>query len=97
MSAYLIVGLDVHDEETMRKYRELAPPSIAAYGGRYLVRGGAMDVLEGNWTPRRTVVLEFPDMASLKRWYDSPDYEPIRALRFRAASADVIAVEGMAP
>ena len=97
MSAYLIVGLAVHDEGTMRKYRELVGPSIAAYGGRYLVRGGAMEVLEGNWSPRRTVVLEFPDMASLKRWYDSPGYEPIRALRFRAASADVIAVEGMPP
>lgn len=96
MSAYLIVGLDVHDEETMQKYRELVSPNIAAYGGRYLVRGGALEVLEGNWAPRRTVVLEFPDMASLKRWYDSPDYEPIRALRFRAASADAIAVEGIA-
>lgn len=97
MSAYLIVGLDVHDEETMEEYRELVSPNIAAYGGRYLVRGGAMEVLEGNWAPRRTVVLEFPDMAALKRWYDSPDYAPIRALRFRSASADAIAVEGIGP
>lgn len=96
MSAYLIVGLDIHDHETFETYRELVAPNITAFGGRYVVRGGVTEVLEGNWSPKRSVVLEFPDMASLRRWYDSPEYEPIKALRLRSASADMIAVEGVA-
>lgn len=60
MPAYVVVDIAIHDPETYARYREIAPPSIAAYGGRYLARGGATAVLEGTWSPARLVILEFP-------------------------------------
>jgi uncharacterized protein (DUF1330 family) len=95
MSAYLIVDLDVKDPQAFERYRREVPAVIEKYGGRYLVRGGACDTLEGEWTPKRVVVLEFPTMAALKRWYHSEDYRPLLQQRLAGASADVIAVDGI--
>jgi uncharacterized protein (DUF1330 family) len=71
------------------------PPIIAAFGGRYLARGGAAESLEGAIAAHRVVVLEFPDMARLKAFFASPDYQPLIAVRQRASRSSLIAVEGV--
>jgi len=95
MAAYVIVDLDVKNAAALENYRAKVPDTIAKYGGRFLVRGGAHEVIEGNWRPKRVVVLEFPSMDALKRWYNSPDYKPLIAERKAAAATDLIAVEGL--
>ena len=92
---YVIVNLDVHDPEMFEKYREAVPPTIAQYEGKYLVRGGAMEVLEGNAPLPRTVVLEFPSVDKARTWYNSPEYQAIIGLRHGASTANGIIVEGM--
>ena len=94
MSAYLIADVDVKNPEGFEAYRARVPAVIAAYGGRYLVRGGACEVLEGNGGTGRRVVVEFPSMAQLKTFWDSPEYRPLRALRERHAVANIVGVEG---
>lgn len=95
MAAYLIADLEVTHPEGFEEYRAQVPPVIAAYGGRYLVRGGACEVLEGGGKPRRRVVLEFPTMTQLKTFWESPEYRPLRALRERNADSHIVAVEGV--
>jgi uncharacterized protein (DUF1330 family) len=97
MAAYLIADLEVLDAAGFEEYRALVPAVIAAYGGKYLVRGGACEVLEGGGSPRRRVVLVFDSMQRLKAFWDSPEYLPLRALRERHARAHIVAVEGIAP
>ena len=80
---------------TYETYRQQVPATIAAFGGRYLVRGGALTVLEGTWSPKRCVILEFPSMAQLKAWYDSPAYVPLRAIRERSTKSNLVMVEGL--
>ncbi|MDE2360002.1 MAG: DUF1330 domain-containing protein [Betaproteobacteria bacterium] len=94
MAAYLIAQIEVIDQATYDEYRKGVPATIAAHGGRFLVRGGAVEVLEGDFVPRRVVVLEFPDAGALKSWYRSPEYRPLLALRKRAARGSVYMVEG---
>lgn len=72
MPAYLVADIEVIDRDLYDEYRKGVPPTVAAHGGRFLVRGGATQTLEGDWSPKRAVVIEFPDAAALKRWYDSP-------------------------
>ena len=95
MSAYVLVDMDVHDPDAYEAYKRLAGPSIAAHGGRYLARGGATEVLEGSWRPARVVVLEFPDVATARAWYDSPAYREARAARASAATGSFVLVEGL--
>lgn len=94
MSAYVIANVEVTDPAAYEEYKKGVPATIAAYGGRYLTRGGAAETLEGDWSPRRVVILEFPDMARLKAWHASPEYRPLRAIRERAAKSVLVAVEG---
>jgi Uncharacterized conserved protein len=96
MPAYVVVDVTVKDSATYDEYRRLAPPSIAFYGGRYLARGGATTVLEGKWAPTRLVILEFPTFERAKSWWSSPEYAEAKALRQRAASADMVLIEGAA-
>ncbi|MGO8915348.1 MAG: DUF1330 domain-containing protein, partial [Stellaceae bacterium] len=86
--------IEVTDAETYDAYRRQVPATVAKYGGRFAARGGALEVLEGGSTPKRVVVLEFPTMDALKRWYHSEDYKPLIALRQKASRGSVIAVEG---
>lgn len=95
MAAYVIVDLDVRDFAALEGYRRAVPATLAKYGGRFLVRGGDSDVLEGSWSPKRVVVLEFPSMDALKRWYHSEEYKPLIKLRQAHSSGDIIAVEGV--
>jgi len=95
MAAYVIFDIKVTDPERFAQYRELAPSAIAAYDGKYLVRGGATEILEGSWVPNRVVVLEFPTVERAKQWLDSPEYREARALRHLATTTDAIAVQGV--
>jgi len=97
MPAYLIGSITVKDPAEYEEYRARVPAVIAAHGGRYVVRGGQMEVLEGDWQVARTVVLEFPDMQRLKAFYESADYAPLLAIRKRCADSKLIAVEGYVP
>jgi uncharacterized protein (DUF1330 family) len=94
MPAYLIADTHITDQLTYGKYKQQVAPLIAKFGGRFLVRGGAHEVLEGSWQPSRLVLVEFPDMATLKSWYSSPEYAPLLALRQPAATDHLVAVEG---
>ena len=94
MPGYVIADVEVTDPAAYEEYRKLVPATVAKYGGRYLVRGGAHEVREGDWRPKRVVVLEFPSLADARRWYDSEEYRPARAIRHRAARSSVLIVEG---
>ena len=93
--AYVVVDMEITDPERYAPYREAAAPAVAAAGGRYLARGGATEVLEGDREPHRMVILEFPDMDAARSWYDSPAYREARRLRADAATGSFIAVEGV--
>jgi len=93
--AYVIVDMDVRDPDQYAQYVALATPATAAAGGRYLVRGGTAVVLEGDRNPKRTAILEFPDLESAQAWYDSPEYTAARELRKDVATGSLIAVEGV--
>ena len=95
MTGYGIADIEVLDPTGYEAYRQQVPATIAAYGGRYLARGGATEVLEGDWSPRRCVILEFPSMAQLKAWWDSPEYQPLRAIRERTTRSKLVATEGL--
>ena len=95
MSAYVIAEVEVTDPGTFEEYRKRVPPTIEAFGGRYVVRGGAIDGLEGDWRPKRMVVIEFEDVERAKAWHDSELYAPARALREASADTRMIVVEGV--
>jgi uncharacterized protein (DUF1330 family) len=94
MSAYVVVQISIHDPVTYEQYMQIAPPSIAAYSGRYIVRGGASEVLEGSWQPRRLVILEFPSLEQARAWWDSPEYAPAKLLRQRCADTEMLVIQG---
>lgn len=95
MSAYIIVNIDVTDPEPYERYKSMAHAAVTAYGGRYIVRGGPAERLEGSWEPKRVVVLEFPDAARAKAWWSSEEYRPAKALREASARSDMILVSGI--
>ena len=95
MPAYVLVEIDIHDSGVYERYKQLAPPSISKYGGRYIVRGGAAETLEGGWQPKRVVVLEFADVARARAWWSSPEYAEAKALRQSCSQTDMIVVEGV--
>jgi uncharacterized protein (DUF1330 family) len=94
MAAYIIVQVEVHDPETFKKYADAVPATIKQYGGRYCVRGGKVESKEGDWNPKRMVVLEFPDMATAHKWYDSSEYQAIIGDRLKASDGKMVFVEG---
>jgi uncharacterized protein (DUF1330 family) len=95
MPAYLIVDADVIDPEQYEQYKAASPGAIAAGGGRFLVRGGELAVLEGDWSPTRVVVVEFENIEAAKAFYESPEYQAAIKLREGAARFNMIAVEGI--
>lgn len=95
MPAYLISDVAAKDPEAFRIYRERAAASIARHGGRYLVRGGPVEPLEGDWAPRTIIIVEFPDLERARAWYRSPDYATALALRDEALSRNLILVDGI--
>ena len=95
MPAYVIVETDITDPERYAQYKAASPGAVAAGGGRFVVRGGELAVLEGDWRPSRLVVLEFEDLAAAKRWYESEVYQEARKLREGAAHIRMVAVQGV--
>jgi len=95
MAAYVLVDIDVHDPGRYEGYKALAAPTVALYGGRYLVRGGQVEVLEGEWPTARFVILEFPDVGRAKAWLESDEYRDARSIRHATATSRMIVVEGV--
>jgi uncharacterized protein (DUF1330 family) len=96
MPAYIVVETDIHDAAQYELYKQAAPAAVAAGRGRFIARGGELVVLEGDWQPKRLVLLEFPDLEAAKRFYDSPEYREAKRLREGAAGFNMVAVEGVA-
>lgn len=94
MAGYVIAEVEVTDPATYEDYRKQVPATVAQYGGKFLVRGGATETKEGGWQPKRLVILEFPSMEQARKWYHSPEYAPALALRLKAARSRVLLVEG---
>ena len=95
MPVFLISEIEIHDPVGYEEYRKLVPPSLAKYGGKFIVRGGNTEVLEGSWSPQRLVVCEFESMQKAREWYHSPEYAPAMKVRQRTSKADIILVEGL--
>jgi uncharacterized protein (DUF1330 family) len=94
MSAYLIVDNEITDRSSYDEYRRQVVPLISRFGGRFLVRGGLISHLEGDWKPQRLVIIEFPSMDALQAWYHSAEYAPMRALRQSASTGSVVVADG---
>jgi uncharacterized protein (DUF1330 family) len=97
MTTYIIAEIEVTDAATYDRYKARTPGVIERYGGRFIVRGGRAETLEGDGRPGRLVVVEFPDMAAARRFYDSPEYQEIIGLRHQASRGRMILVEGHPP
>lgn len=95
MAAYVIIDIEVIEPEGYEEYKKLAPPTIAMYGGKYIVRGGRTEVLEGDWSPKRMVVLEFNNAEQAKTWLNSPEYSEARSMRHKYAETNMIILEGI--
>ncbi len=94
MAAYFLVDVAVNDPQLYAEYRKLVMPTLEKYGGRFLVRGGTVETIEGSWSPERFVILEFENTEQFQRWYYSPEYTEARAIRFKASNASAILVQG---
>jgi len=95
MSAYMIANVDIKDSEKIKEYLKLTPSLVRKFGGKFLVRGGDFWVAEGNWKPKRLVILEFDSFARAKEFWYSEEYAPVKALRQEAAESEVVFVEGL--
>lgn len=95
MPAYVIADIEVHDPAAYEAYRQRVPATVAAHGGRYVARGGATRSLEGTWSPRRLVILEFPSLERFQAWWDSPEYQPLKAIRQGCSIGSLVVTEGL--
>lgn len=95
MPAYVISEVEILDRGLIDEYRLLAQATIAKYGGRYIVRGGAVETIEGDWTPKYIVIVEFPSMERAREWYDSPEYAEALKVRQHALKRRLILVDGL--
>ena len=95
MAAYVIAEVEVNNSEEYEEYRAGVPATVETYGGKYLVRGGTIENVEGEWVPSRLVVLQFDDLDRAKEWYYSEDYKDLKAIRHNAATSKVLFVEGL--
>jgi uncharacterized protein (DUF1330 family) len=94
VAAYIIASVDVTDPDLYAEYRAQVLPTVEKYGGRFIIRGGPSEILEGSWQPPRLVALEFPDADAARRWYTSAEYRPLAELRRRASTGHLLLVEG---
>jgi uncharacterized protein (DUF1330 family) len=94
MPAYVIADVSVTDPAGFEEYRKHVPATLEKYGGRYVVRGGRHEKLEGSWQPSRLVILEFPSMEQAKRWYECEEYRGPKAMRMKSAKTNAVVVEG---
>ena len=94
MPAYIIVDVEITNPTAYEEYKKHTPGSLKPFNGKFIVRGGAVETLEGDWTPGRIVVLEFPTLEQAKAWWDSPGYAPAKLIRQQASKTRMIVVEG---
>lgn len=94
MAAYVIVEIDVTDPVGYEEYRRLGPPTVAVYSGKFVVRGGKVEVLEGSWMPKRLVMLEFESVERAKKWWASKEYSVAKKIRQKTAVTKMVVVEG---
>jgi uncharacterized protein (DUF1330 family) len=97
MPAYIIVDVKINDPEAYEAYKKLTPGTLALYQGKFIVRGGKTEALEGGWDPERIVILEFPTMDLARKWWSSDEYAPAKKIRQAASLTRMIAVEGFTP
>lgn len=95
MAAYVIAEVTITDPPGFETYRQMVPATVAKYGGKFVVRGGQLEMLEGNWEPKRLVVIEFENAERAKQWWASEDYREAKALRQRTAQTNLIVIEGV--
>lgn len=95
MAAYVIVEINITDPAGYEEYRRLGPPTVAAYGGNFVVRGGNIEILEGEWAPKRLVVLEFESADRAKQWWSSQEYAIPKQIRQKTSLTNMIVVEGV--
>jgi uncharacterized protein (DUF1330 family) len=95
MCAYVIVEIDIVDPAGYEEYKKLASATVEKYGGKYIIRGGAVETLEGDWNPKRIVVLQFDSIQRAKEWLNSEEYREPRKMRHRTARTRMVVVEGV--
>ena len=95
MPAYIVVDIEITDPAAFEEYRKSVPATVEKYGGRFVVRGGKSETLEGTWSPKRLVMLEFSSVEAAKGWYHSDAYKPLLALRLKASKGNLVLVEGV--
>jgi uncharacterized protein (DUF1330 family) len=95
MTAYVIVDIQVTDPIGYEAYKQLAPPTLELYGGKYIARGGKTEVLEGDWSPGRLVILEFENSEQAKKWINSPEYSQPRQMRHQTTKSNMVVIEGV--
>ena len=95
MAAYVIAQVEVTDPGAFERYRREVPATLVPFGGRFIVRGGATETLEGDWQPKRLVIIEFPDRATAHAWWNSQAYAAPKALRQQSARTQLLVVEGV--
>ena len=95
MAAYVVVQVEVKDPQRYEGYKSMVMPTLQPYGGRFIVRGGKVHPMEGTWTPKRFVIVEFPSVEQAKAWWASPEYAEAKALRQATAESQLIIVEGL--
>ncbi len=95
MAAYFVVDIkEITDPQSYAEYSKGVPETIARYGGKFVVRGGPYETIEGSWQPARFVIVEFADEEQFKRWYNSPEYRKLREIRFKASTSNAIIIRG---
>ena len=95
MAAYVIAQMEITDPQAFEHYRAEVPATLGGFGGRFIVRGGESETLEGDWWPKRLVIIEFPDRETAKAWWSSQAYAAPKALRQRSARTELIVIDGM--
>lgn len=95
MAAYVVVEVEVQDKDRYETYKRMVPPTLTPYGGRFIVRGGEVEALEGEWAPKRLVIVEFPSVERAKAWWSSQEYAEAKALRQATAHSRMIVVAGL--
>ena len=95
MAGYIVADIEITDPDAYQKYAQQTAATIERYGGKFLVRGGRSETLEGDWKTERLVILEFPSVEQAKKWYDSPEYSAIKGIRHRSAISSMLLVHGI--
>jgi uncharacterized protein (DUF1330 family) len=95
MPAYVLANVTVNEPVRYEEYRRLVTPTLQAYGGTFIVRGGKVDILEGTWRPGRLVIIEFPSAEQARAWWSSPEYSEAKQIRQATSDGTLVIVEGV--